>query len=282
MERVLTQGRIDDYKTYLYKEERSPATIEKYTRDILAFYHSVRDVVSKEAVIEYKRALAEKYKATSVNSMLVAINRFFQFLGWSECTVKLLKIQRKNFRETERELTRDEYLRLLEAARSQKNERLYFLMQAICSTGVRVSEHRFITVEAVKRGTARIVNKGKERLVLLPPMLKTLLLEYCRKRGIKTGPVFVTGSGKPVDRSHIWRLMKELCRAARVDPGKVFPHNLRHLFALTYYRLEKDIIHLADILGHSSVETTRIYTATSGNSQKKTLSRLGLTCCLQV
>ena len=211
--------------------------------------------------------------------MLAAVNNLLGFLGWHECRVKQLRVQRQSFRQSERELTREEYQRLLRAAQSGKNERLYYLMQVICSTGIRVSEHKFVTVEAIRAGQARVRNKGKERLIFIPKELQKPLLRYCKQHGITSGAVFVTKTGKPMDRSNIWSDMKRLCEAARVDSGKVFPHNLRHLFALTYYRLEKDVVHLADILGHSSVETTRIYTATSGDDQRRVLSRLRLCCC---
>lgn len=277
----LTKQDIAAFEAMLIREERSAGTIAKYLRDVRAFLRFLPESgrVDKETVVAYKRQIAGAYRAASVNSMLVAINNLLRFLGWHECRVKLLRVQRQNFRQSERELTREEYLRLLRAAQQGKNERLYFLMQTICSTGLRVSEHRFVTVEAVRAGQARVRNKGKERLVFLPKELQKPLLQYCKRRGITSGPVFVTRSGRALDRSNIWADMKRLCKAANVAEGKVFPHNLRHLFALTYYRVQKDVIHLADILGHASVDTTRIYTATSGREQKRLLSRLRLVCC---
>lgn len=277
----LTKQDIAAFEAMLVREERSAGTIAKYLRDVRAFLRFLPENgrVDKETVVAYKRQIAGAYRAASVNSMLVAVNNLLRFLGWHECRVKLLRVQRQNFRQSERELTREEYLRLLRAAQQGKNERLYFLMQTICSTGLRVSEHRFVTVEAVRAGQARVRNKGKERLVFLPKELQKPLLQYCKRRGITSGPVFVTRSGRALDRSNIWADMKRLCKAANVAEGKVFPHNLRHLFALTYYRVQKDVIHLADILGHASVDTTRIYTATSGREQKRLLSRLRLVCC---
>lgn len=278
---ILTGRKLDSYQQHLVEDERSGETIGKYMRDVKAFLAFLprEKTVDKETVIAYKKYLSEHYKGSSANSMLVALNGLLSFLGWDECRVKLLRTQRQNYRKPEKELNKEEYRRLLKAAKERKNERLYLLMQAICSTGVRVSEHRFITVEALRDGHARVTNKGKERVVLLPAELVTALSRYCSRRGITTGPVFITRSGKPMNRSNIWAAMKQLSREARVDPAKIYPHNLRHLFALSYYQLEKDLVHLADILGHSSVETTRIYTATSGLEQQKVLSRLGLLGC---
>lgn len=274
----LTPAMLERFREYLVCEERSADTIAKYLRDLHAFYAFLPEDkrLNKEAVIAYKTNLAARYKISSVNSMLVAVNRLLEFFDRRDCQVKLFKFQRASFRKAEKELTKAEYQRLLHAAHHQKNMRLYLLLQALCSTGLRVSEHRFITVEALKRGAAQVRNKGKERIVFLPRELASQLLDYCRREGITAGAVFITRSGAPLDRSNIWAMMKRLCTEAHVDPGKVYPHNLRHLFALTYYSLEKDIIHLADILGHSSVETTRIYTATSGQEQKRILARLGL------
>lgn len=277
-EKILTEEMMIAFETYLTEEERSKATIEKYRRDIRAFYNWLPEgkEITKECMVKYKQTLSERYKAASTNSMLVALNNLFSFLVWPECRVRLLKLQRKSFREMDKELNRNEYQRLVQAARSRKNERLDLLMQAICSTGIRVSEHQFITAEALKTGRVIIVNKGKERTVFLPPKLLDLLTRYCKKRGIISGPIFITKSGKPLNRSNIWSEMKRLCMAAKVSPEKVYPHNLRHLFALSFYQLEKDIVHLADILGHTSIETTRIYTLTSSMEQARKLNRLKL------
>lgn len=278
---ILSPLVLKAFRHHLICEERSAHTVEKYMRDATAFYTFVGPdrAVEKELVIAYKRRLTERYQASSVNSMLVAVNGLLDFMGLAECRVRLLRVQREVYRKPERELSKPEYDRLLAAARAKKNERLYLLMQTLCSTGLRVSEHQFVTVEALRRGEARVRNKGKERVVFLPKELTRLLLGYCRRAGVSRGAVFVTRGGRPLDRSNIWAAMKKLCQDAHVEPKKVYPHNLRHLFALTYYRLQKDVMRLADILGHSSVETTRVYTATSGAEQKRLLSRLGLVCC---
>ena len=277
-ERKLTEEMMTAFETYLIEEERSKATVEKYRRDIRAFYNWLPDdkLVTKECVMRYKQFLSEKYKAASTNSMLVALNNLWSYLAWPECRVRLLKLQRKSFRELDKELNRKEYQRLVQAARTSRNERLDLLIQTICSTGIRVSEHRYITVETLEKGRACIVNKGKERTVFLPPKLCGILQKYCKKRGIAAGPVFITKSGKPLNRSNIWAEMKKLCLLAQVSQDKVFPHNLRHLFALSFYQLEKDIVRLADILGHASIETTRIYTMTSSVEQVKRLNQLRL------
>lgn len=235
-----------------------------------------REEISKEVVVGYKQAIIGKYKTTSANSMLVSVNRFLDFIGKKDCQVKLFKIQRNPFRKKDKELTKEEYNRLILAAKAKSSSRLFLMIQAICSTGIRVSEHRFITREALERGRITIYNKGKERVVFLPKKLKKCLLQYCRQNGIYSGPVFVTKSGTPVNRCNVWAEMKALCKEAGVSPEKVFPHNLRHLFAVTYYRMQKDIVHLADILGHSNIEYTRIYTFTSEEEHARVLSRMCL------
>lgn len=266
------------FRNYLLEEERSAATIEKYGRDVLAFlsWLSDREEISKEVVVGYKQAIIGKYKTTSANSMLVSVNRFLDFIGKKDCQVKLFKIQRNPFRKKDKELTKEEYNRLILAAKAKSSSRLFLMIQAICSTGIRVSEHRFITREALERGRITIYNKGKERVVFLPKKLKKCLLQYCRQNGIYSGPVFVTKNGTPVNRCNVWAEMKALCKEAGVSPEKVFPHNLRHLFAVTYYRMQKDIVHLADILGHSNIEYTRIYTFTSEEEHARVLSRMCL------
>ncbi len=280
-EHILTAAALEDFRRSLVRAERSPDTVAKYLRDAGAFYaYLPKDKrVEKETVIAWKQELTRTYKESSANSMLAAVNGLLAFLGWGECRVKQLRVQRQSFRDAARELSKGEYKRLLAAAQRRNNERLCLLMQAICSTGIRVSEHRFLTVEALREGVAMVDNKGKRRAVLLPKELTNALLRYCRRRGIVAGPVFVTRNGTPMNRSNIWAAMKRLSQDAGVDPGKIYPHNLRHLFAVTYYSLEKDIVRLADILGHASVETTRIYTATNILDQRKCLSRLGLVPC---
>lgn len=272
------QEKLCLFRNYLLEEERSAATIEKYGRDVLAFlsWLSDREEISKEVVVGYKQAIIGKYKTTSANSMLVSVNRFLDFIGKKDCQVKLFKIQRNPFRKKDKELTKEEYNRLILAAKAKSSSRLFLIIQAICSTGIRVSEHRFITREALERGRITIYNKGKERVVFLPKKLKKCLLQYCRQNGIYSGPVFVTKSGTPVNRCNVWAEMKALCKEAGVSPEKVFPHNLRHLFAVTYYRMQKDIVHLADILGHSNIEYTRIYTFTSEEEHARVLSRMCL------
>lgn len=280
-EHILTAASLDDFRRTLVRDERSPDTVAKYLRDAKAFYAYLPEDkrVEKETVIAWKQELTRTYKESSANSMLAAVNGLLAFLGWGECRVKQLRVQRQSFRDAARELSKGEYKRLLAAAQRRNNERLCLLMQAICSTGIRVSEHRFLTVEALREGVAMVDNKGKRRAVLLPKELTNALLRYCRRRGIAAGPVFVTRNGTPMNRSNIWAAMKQLSRDAGVNPEKIYPHNLRHLFAVTYYSLEKDIVRLADILGHASVETTRIYTATNILDQRKCLSRLGLVPC---
>lgn len=272
------QEKLCLFRNYLLEEERSAATIEKYGRDVLAFlsWLSDREEISKEVVVGYKQAIIGKYKTTSANSMLVSVNRFLDFIGKKDCQVKLFKIQRNPFRKKDKELTKEEYNRLILAAKAKSSSRLFLMIQAICSTGIRVSEHRFITREALERGRITIYNKGKERVVFLPKKLKKCLLQYCRQNGIYSGPVFVTKNGTPVNRCNVWAEMKALCKEAGVSPEKVFPHNLRHLFAVTYYRMQKDIVHLADILGHSNIEYTKIYTFTSEEEHARVLSRMCL------
>ena len=268
---------IPRFQAQLAEEERSRATIGKYIHDVDVFFSFVQDApVDKEKVMEYKQYLIEKYAPASVNSMLVALNRFLKAQGWYDCVVKLLKIQKVSFRSREKELSREEYLRLLFAAGEKKDQRLYYLMQTICATGIRVSELRFITAEAVKEGRAKVALKGKVRTVLLPAPLCRVLKKYMKERNIQKGSLFVTRRGRPLDRSNIWHEMKALCEKAGVSREKVFPHNLRHLFACTYYKKEKDLSHLADLLGHSSIDTTRIYTMVSGEEQSRRIAALGL------
>ncbi|MBR3894202.1 MAG: tyrosine-type recombinase/integrase [Clostridia bacterium] len=276
----ITDEMILGFKRYLIDEEKSTATVEKYLRDVAMFCEWLGDrALAKSAVLQYKTELCEKYAPASVNAALSSLNRFFDFCGWHELRVKNLKIQRQIFTASEKELTKAEYDRLLTAAKSKKNERLYLLMQTICSTGIRVSELRFITVEAVEHGIAEINCKGKRRQVFLPKDLRKMLGRYIREQNRKSGAVFVTKNGNPLDRSNIWSDMKKLCKTANVSEKKVFPHNLRHLFARTFYSLQKDVVRLADILGHSSVNTTRIYTMETGVIHRRQIERLGLLRC---
>ena len=232
--------------------------------------------ITKHETLTLVLRVPTSHAPATVNSILAAVNGFFRFMGWKDIAVKLLKIQKALFCDERRELTRAEYARLVSAAQNVGNERLSLVMQTICATGTRVSELRFITVEAVTTGRAEICNKGKRRTVFLPGRLRRLLRKYLQKQKKTAGAVFTTRTGRPLDRSNIWRDMKALCESADVEPGKVFPLNLRHLFARTYYSLEKDLSRMADILGHSSVNTTRIYTMESGGVHQRQLERMGL------
>ena len=274
--RILSEKDIETFQNHLLQEEKSTATMEKYLRDVRAFLvFSGQAAITKDLVMAYKQALLEKnYAVRSINSMLASLNSLLDFLGWGDCKVKSLKIQRQTYCAEEKELTKAEYLRLLEASRNQPQ--LNLIMQTICGTGIRVSELKYFTVDAVRRGEIVVSCKSKTRTILLPGKLKKLLLEYAKKNKIQSGAVFVTRNGKPVNRSNIWAQMKRLCEIAGVKPSKVFPHNLRKLFARTFYGIEKDIAKLADILGHSSINTTRIYIMTTGTEHRRKIERLGL------
>lgn len=276
----ITNQTTEQFRTYLTEEEKSENTIEKYIRDVTAFSAWLNGKeVTKQAVLQYKKELIEKLAPASVNSVISSLNSFFVFNEWHECKVKNLRIQKQIFSSNEKELTKQEYERLLNVAKRKTNKRLYYLMQTICSTGIRVSEIKFITVNSVKTGEAEINCKGKMRRVFLPKQLCRMLKEYIRENNIKSGYVFVTRNGQPLDRSNIWSDMKKLCKIAGVSKDKVFPHNLRHLFARTYYSIQKDIVRLADILGHSSVNTTRIYTIETGEIHRRQIQKLGLLKC---
>jgi site-specific recombinase XerD len=277
MKRILDPKQMQKFEFYLRNEERSAATIEKYMRDIRYFASFVCGVeIDKQKVLDYKCKLGEEYAVTSANSMIAAMNCFFRFCGWYDMCVKQFKIQRKVYCSEEKELTRAEYVRLLEAANAQHNERLNLIIQTICGTGIRVSELKYITVEALQNGEAIVNCKGKNRHVFIVPKLKKKLLRYIKEQGIRTGTVFITRSGKPVSRNSVWKEMKALCEQANVSPSKVFPHNLRHLFARTFYGIEKDIAKLADILGHASINTTRIYIVTTGAEHKRKMEHMRL------
>lgn len=277
MDNIITQEHIDAYCLSLLTDERAVGTIQKYRRDLAAFARWIGGAaVTKETAARWKTHLLERgYKPETINSKLSAINGFFTYMNWA-IHVKFLKIQRQLFRDPARELTREEYTRLLTTARKNGQERLALIMETLCATGIRVSELRYITVEAAKDGRATISLKGKIRTILLPTKLYRKLQKYAKKEKIASGAIFRTKSGKPISRRQVWYELKRLCRAAGVEPGKVFPHNLRHLFATTFYRACKDIARLADVLGHSSIETTRIYLAVSGAEQARQLDKLGL------
>ena len=277
-ERKLSASILADYDRWLRQEERADATREKYLRSIRTFAAWLGGAaVTKDVVTEWKAHLVQQRQAPStINTALAALNGLFRFLGWEDCRAKFLKVQRRIFRAPERELTRAEYASLLAAAQSSGDTRLALLMESICATGIRVSEVKYLTVEAAQCGRAEVALKGKIRTILLPAKLCRKLLKYAKKQKIARGEIFITTGGKGMDRRQIWSAMKRLCRKAGVAPSKVFPHNLRHLFATAYYRVYRDIVKLADMLGHSSIETTRIYLVESGAEHQRQLDRLGL------
>ena len=278
MGRRLEPGHLAAFQQRLLEEEREAATIEKYLREVRAFAAWLGGApVTKEGATAWKaRLTASGFQPGTVHGKLSALNKFFTFLGWPDCRVKYLKIQRRVFRSSERELSREEYARLLETARALGRERLALLIETICATGIRVSELKYITAESVRNGRTEISLKGKIRTILIPGKLCRKLLKYARKRKIASGEIFLTRSGKSLSRRQIWAEMKALCARAGVERTKVFPHNLRHLFARTFYRACRDVVKLADVLGHSSIETTRIYLISTGAEHARQLERLGL------
>ena len=265
------------FSAHLAEEEKSNATLEKYIRDVRSFLvFADGKTLSKELAASYKNMLiGSGYKPRSINSMLASLNSYFEFVGALHCRVKNLRIQKQTYLAEEKELSREEYKRLLAA--SKQKEQLSLVIRTICSTGIRVSELKFFTVEAVSRGEVTVKCKSKMRTIFIPRDMRSMLLKYAQKHGIKSGAVFVTRSGKPLDRSYIWAQMKSLCEIAGVNPAKVFPHNLRKLFARTFYGIEKDIAKLADVLGHSNIETTRIYIMSTGVEHRRQIERMGLT-----
>ena len=280
---------LERFREFLRTEERAGATISKYGHDLRLFFQYLKEQsrgkpedsacstgLTKEAVIGFKEQLLGSYSARSVNSMLAAVNAFLKFTGWQECQVKFVRIQKQLFCEEERELKKTEYNRLVEAARQQGKKRLEMVLQTLCSMGLRISELKFVTVEAVREGKIQIFNKGKNRIVFLPGKLKKHLCSYIRKEKRASGPVFVTRNGRPLDRSNVWREMKRLKDGAGVPGKKIYPHGLRHLFARTFYELKKDVVKLADVMGHSSIETTRLYTSTSGGEYRRQMEALQL------
>lgn len=274
--RIINETMVKAFADHLRREEKTAATMEKYLRDVGAFQAFAGDQpVTRELVTAYKKHCVQRgYAVRSVNSMLASVNSFLRFFGWEDCKAKHIRFQRQTYCAEEKELTKAEYLRLLQAARG--NAQLHLVLQTICGTGIRVSELRYFTVEAVGSGQITVNCKSKTRSILLPGKLRKLLLQYAKSRGITTGAIFVGRNGNPLQRSRIWRMMKQLCAAAGVGKGKVFPHNLRKLFARTFYSMEKDIAKLADILGHSSINTTRIYIITTGAEHRRMIERLGL------
>ena len=273
----LTSKEIERFRNYLREEEKGKNTIEKYIRDVTAFSEFCDGTTTKDTVIAYKQSLIDGgYAVRSINSMLASLNSLFSFLGWCELRVKSLKVQQQVFCPEEKELTRAEYERLCRTAERKQNQRLCIILQTICGTGIRVSELQFITVEAVRKGEATVSLKGKTRSIFIVRDLQKKLLRYISEQKITTGSVFVTRTGKPLSRTNIWREMKSLCIEAEVNPEKVFPHNLRHLFARVFYGIEKDIAKLADILGHSSINTTRIYIISTGTEHRQRMERMRL------
>lgn len=275
--RSLTKEQIDCYVDNLQDQERTENTVKQYTSYLHMFSLWLDGrALTKQELIRWKNQLSENYAVASVNTMLAAVNGFLRFMGWNSIVVKLLKVQKALFRSEDKELSCDEYTKLVQTADRNGDTRLSLLIQTICSTGIRVSELKFITVEAVQCGKTEVFNKGKRRLIFLPEKLRRILRRYIQEQKINSGAVFITRTGKPLDRSNIWRSMKGLCQEAGVDAAKVFPHNLRHLFARQFYSQEKDSYRLADILGHTSINTTRIYTMESGWTHANQINRLNL------
>ena len=279
MERIMSEELLENYKRYLEDEEKSPATIDKYIRDnrkIMKYAEGT--LLTKPLLLAFKEKLykTDGYKVNSANSILESVNRFFEFMEWYELRVKTYRTQQETFCPEERHLTKKEYKKLLAEARKQGKQRLYLIMETLASTGMRVSELQFATVEAARAGILEVDNKGKIRKVLLTKQMRSQLLRYAKDQGIEEGYLFRTRSGRPVDRSNVWKEMKGLCEGAGVDPRKVFPHNLRKLFAACLYKMEKDIAKLADLLGHSSIETTRRYIRETSREHRRTLERLNL------
>jgi len=274
--RIVSLKLLCGFREHLIREERSMATAEKYLRDMHTFQKfAAGKAVTKELTIAYKEYLQQQnYALRSINSMLASLNSFFAYVGWMDCKIKALRCQRQIYSTEEKELTKTEYLRLLKASENQPQ--LNAVIQTICGTGIRVSELKYFTLDAVRSGEVVVRCKNKTRTILIPGRLKKMLLEYAKRNGIKAGTLFITRNGNPLDRSNIWAQMKRLCRTAGVNPSKVFPHNLRKLFARTFYGIDKDIAKLADILGHSSIETTRIYIMTTGTEHRRRIERLGL------
>ena len=275
--RRITEETLAAFARQLGEEERSPATLEKYLREVRQFaaFLGGREV-TRDLAAAWREELSARQSPATVNGKLTALDRLLAFLGWEDCRVKHLRVQRQLFRDSARELSREEYARLVETARRLGRGRLSLLMETICATGIRVSEVRYITAEAVREGRTEIALKGKIRTILLPGKLCRKLEKYARQKKITSGELFLTRSGRPMSRKQIWAEMKGVCRAAGVAPSKVFPHNLRHLFARCFYRVSRDVAKLADVLGHSSIETTRIYLISTGAEHARTLDQLRL------
>ena len=275
--RKITACILSDFKRSLMQSEKSDLTTAKYLRDVNHFMKfSEGKTIDKEAVIEYKTSLANAFAIASANSMIASLNAFFRFAGWKDLCIRQFKVQKQTFSKAEKELSKAEYMRLVSAAKHKQNTRLCLILQTICGTGIRVSELQFITAEAVRKGRAVVSSKSKTRTVFIVRKLQSKLFRYMKEKNIVSGQIFLTKNGKPISRMNIWRQMKSLCGDAEVSSKKVFPHNLRHLFARTFYAIEKDIAKLADILGHSSIETTRIYIATTGIEHRRKMENMRL------
>lgn len=283
MNERITEALLEQFQKELEYEEKAKLTIEKYMRDIRKFYSFLpeKKMVTQESVLAYKEYLKENYSLTSANSMIVALNAFLEYGGWGDMRIRQFKIQKQFFCRVDRFMTKSEYERLVEAAEKDGDWQLSLIMQTLCSTGIRIGELKYIDVEAVSAGFVNITQKGKTRMVFLTKELTVMLQRFCRRSGIRRGPIFLSGEGTAIDRSVVWRKMKHLCKKAHVEGKKVFPHNLRHLFAFTFYRRHKDLLRLAEVLGHSSIETTRIYTVSTGKEHLQMLSKLGLICRAQ-
>lgn len=277
MKRIITNQMVLSFEKQLLADEKSKNTIEKYLRDLKTLReYMLGKEIEKQSVINFKSSLLDNYEVSSANSIIAAVNAFFKFMKWNDFRIKQFKVQKKTFCSEDKELTKAEYARLVHSATRRGNERLELILQTICGTGIRVSELQFITVEAVQKGKATVSCKNKIRTVFFVRKLQKKLLKYAKRKGITTGCLFTTKSGKPISRANIWREMKALCVDAKVSPNKVYPHNLRHLFARTFYEAEKDIAKLADILGHSSINTTRFYIITSGNEHRQRMENMRL------
>ncbi|MBR3987836.1 MAG: tyrosine-type recombinase/integrase [Clostridia bacterium] len=275
--RTISNSAIKAFEKHLKNDEKSENTVAKYLHDLYYFLNFTQGKpIDKAMMLNYKASLGEQYAPSSANSMIAAVNTFLRFVGWVDCCIKQFKVQKKAFCSEEKELTKAEYIRLVNTAKQKGNERLNLILQTICGTGIRVSELQFITVEAVRKGEAIVSCKNKTRTVFIVRELQKKLLNYIKIKGITEGGIFITKSGKPMSRCNIWREMKGLCEQAGVSPDKVFPHNLRHLFARTFYGIEKDIAKLADILGHSNINTTRIYIITTGAEHKRKMENMRL------
>lgn len=281
MEKIITEKMLSDYRIHLMEEEKSSATIEKYMRDLKKLVNFMgKEEVTKLRMIAFKEKLlhTDGYKISSVNSYLVAANRFLEYQGWYDLRVKNYRVQREIFCPKDKHLSEKEYKRLVRTANRLGKRRISMILQTICSTGMRVSELSYLSVAAVRQGCLEVRCKGKIRMILLSEKLQRELLSYIEEKEIEEGTVFRTRSGKPVDRSNIWREMKKLCEQAEIEKSKAYPHNLRHLFAECFYALQNDIAKLADVLGHSSIETTRIYIKTTSEEHRKRLEMMNLMC----